>query len=81
MRGIVVPMGSGIPAVTHQNLKILGIAGYRIPGKSHKLGTGYRENFRIWVPMGTGYQPENFFGTDEYSVPAKYSMMLTWLSS
>ena len=45
MSGTLVPMcyfptpRTGVPASTHQNLKI--------------LGTGYRENFRNWVPLGT----------------------------
>ena len=31
--GILVPMNTGIPAGTHQNFKILGTAGYRVPTK------------------------------------------------
>ena len=83
MSGTLVPMGTGAPAGTHQNFKILGTAGYRVPRKFQKLGTagyriprkfqklgtqeiskdGYRwpvpiEFQKIWVPMGTGYQPD-----------------------
>ena len=43
MSGTLVPMSTGVPAGTHQNLKILGTA-------------GYRENFRNWVPLDTGYR-------------------------
>ena len=39
---------------TFQNLKILDTAGYRVPRKFQKLGTGFRENFRSSVPLGTG---------------------------
>ena len=54
-------MSTGVPAGTHQNLKILGTAGYRVPRKFQKLGTGYRENFKSSVPLGTGYQREKNF--------------------
>ena len=43
MSSTLLPMGTGVLAGTHQNLKILGTAGYRVPRKLHKLGTaGYR---------------------------------------
>ena len=55
MSGTLVPLGTGVPAGTHQNLKILGTAGYRVARKFRKLGTWYRGNFLIkkifWVPM------------------------------
>ena len=54
-------MSTGVPADTHQNLKILGTAGYRVPRKFQKLGTGYRENFKSSVSLGTGYQREKIF--------------------
>ena len=46
---------------THQNLKILGTAGYRVPGKFQNLGTA---RYRV---------PKKFekLGTDGYRVPAK----------
>ena len=61
---------------THQNLKILGTAGYWVPRKFQKLGTagyrvprkfqklgtdGYKPEKKFWVPMGTGYQQEKIF--------------------
>ena len=59
------PTGVGM-RVTHQNLKILGTAGYRIPRKFQKLATvGY-----YWVS-------KKFLGTDLYRVPAKFSTMPT----
>ena len=43
MSGTLVPMSTGIPAGTHQNLKILGTAGYRVPIKFQFMPTpGYR---------------------------------------
>ena len=43
MSDTLVPIGTGVPAGTHQNLENLGTAGYRVPGKFKKLGTaGYR---------------------------------------
>ena len=45
MSGTVVLMGTGVPVGTHQNLKIFGTAGYRVPARRIFLGTeGY------WVP-------------------------------
>ena len=40
MSGTLVPMGTGVPAGTHQNLKILGTDGYRVPAR--KFFFGYR---------------------------------------
>ena len=49
MSGTLVPMGTGVPAGPHQNLKILGTAGSRVPRKFQKLCTaGYRGNFKRW---------------------------------
>ena len=53
------------------------------------MGTGYRPEKKIWVPMSTGYRPgKNFWvpmgtgqeknlGTDGYRVPGKFSLMPT----
>ena len=52
---------------THQNIKILGTAWYRVPRKFRKLGTdGYRlpAQKKFWVPMGTGQK--NSMGTYGY---------------
>ena len=63
-------MGTGVPAGTHRNFKILGTAGYRVPmGNEYQpekffwvtMGTGYRPEKNFWVPMGTGYRPEKMF--------------------
>ena len=43
------------------------------------MATGYRENFRSWVPLGTGYQGKKFLvparykivSSNEYRVPAR----------
>ena len=57
--------------------------GYRIPSKFQNMGTGYRENFRSWGPLGTsqiknsgnpwepGTSRKKFFCTDGYRVPAR----------
>ena len=63
MSGTLVPMGTGVPVGTHQNLKILGTAVYRVPARQNILGTdGYRLPVR-----------KNFLGTYGYWVPAKFS--------
>ena len=72
MSGTLVPMSTGEPARTHQDLKILRTAGYRVPG-----------NFRNWVPrkfqkMGIpGYRlPRKFqkMGTAGYPGPGKFEI-------
>ena len=40
MSGALVSMGTGVPAGAHQNFKI--------------LGTAYRPDKKLWVPMVTG---------------------------
>ena len=48
MSGTLVPMGTGVPAGTNQNLKILGTDGYRVPARKIfwlPTGTGNRQNF------------------------------------
>ena len=67
MSGTLVPMcyfptpRTGVPASTHQNLKILGTE-YRENFRIQvRLGSGYRGNIKRWVPLGTGCRPENFF--------------------
>ena len=65
MSGTLVSMGTGGPARTHQNLKILGTAGYRVPRKFQKLCTaGYRLPARkiFSVPMGTGHSQTKISG-------------------
>ena len=65
MSGTLVPMGTGVPAGTHQNLENLSTDGYRVPTRKKILGTdGYR------VPAR-----KKFLGTDGYRVPRKFSLM------
>ena len=44
--------GTLVPAGTHQNVKILGTAGYRVPRKFQKLGT-----VGSWVPAKFSTMP------------------------
>ena len=46
MSGTLVPMGTGVPAGTHQNFKILGTGGYCLVTGTEKISEiRYR-----WVP-------------------------------
>ena len=61
---------------THQNLKILGTAGYWVPRKFQKLGSAGHRKPRKFQKLGTaGYRvPSKFqkMGTAGYRVPRKF---------
>ena len=73
--GTLVPMGTVVPAGTHQNLKILGTAGYRVPRKFQKFGTAGSRVPRKFQKLGTArYRVRRKFqkmGTAGYRIPRK----------
>ena len=59
MSGTLVSVGTGVPAGTQPNLKVLGTAGFREPRKFLKLGTA-----RYWVPAKFSIMPTPGLNSD-----------------
>ena len=69
MSGTLVPIGTVIPAGTHQNLKIFSTVGYQVPRKFQKLGS---DEYR--VPTKFKFMP-----TPRYRLKLKNQM--SWRAS
>ena len=41
------------------------------------LGNRFKQEKTLWVPMGTGYKPENFLGIHRYRRPTQFQFMPT----